>query len=260
MKTMNRYVIICFMLCAFLLLNVQSLFAIGNQTSGNATLNGTNGYIVIPSAEPAWENKTTTVTTGYSAVFSGSLANIPYVQFGFSRDFEMSVAMDLTTSIDLLLSGKWRFDTKGNRSLALGFTGQALNISNTTNLAGQFYFASTFNSTFIDWPSKTTLLLGYTLDGTPNTDIDFGMGFQTPFMKDVFNGKVDFVLDFGNVSYSISPSGGNLGRGLLNIGLRLLPIEITDRMYVSADLRGLDILDSSGRAVSASVAFSFDPK
>jgi len=232
----------------------------GGMDAGNTTINGVNGYIVIPSAEPAWDGKDTTVQTGYSAIFSGSFAHIPFVQVGFSKDFEVSVASDISNGVDILLGGKWRFDHSGSRSLALGLVGQALDVTNTLSLAAQLYFASTFNSTLIDWPAKTTLLIGYTIDGSPNTDIDFGMGFQTAFMKDVFNGKVDFVLDFGNVSYSSSPSGANASsRGLLNIGLRLLPIEFTDSVFVSADLRGLDILDDSGRALSAAVGISYNP-
>ncbi len=235
--------------------------ALGEIEDGNTTIQGINGYLVIPSAEPAWGGNDLTITTGYSVSFSGSLNHLPYVQVGFNHDFEAGLASELSNnSIDLLLNGKWRFNRSGDRSLAAGVNGQFLDITSSMDWAVQLYFASTFKSTFIDWPAKTTILVGYTLDGSPDTDIDFGLGFQVPFMEDFFSGKVDFLLDYGNVSYSAQPKSADAShRGMLNIGFRLLPVKLAKGMYLSADLRGLDLFDGADRAASLGLGISYQP-
>ena len=226
--------------------------------AGNATISGSNGYIVIPSAETAWSGKRTTISTGYSGIFTGSYAHVPYIQMGFASNYELSLAVDISEEVDVLLGGKWRFARGQNSSLTLGVVGQLLNVTTASNQAAQVYIASTFNSTFIEWPAKTTILIGYTFDGPLNTDIDFGMGYQTALLPNVFKGKVDFLVDFGNVSYSASPSGGSAdSRGMLNLGLRFLPIQFMTFIYASADIRALNVFDSAGRALSASIAISY---
>lgn len=195
-----------------------------DSDAGNATISGSNGYIVIPSAETAWSGKNTTITTGYSGIFSGTYAHVPYIQMGLANNLEMSLAFDISEELDVLLGGKWRFVRGQNSSLTLGVVTQMLNATNESHPAAQVYLASTFNSSFIEWDSKTTLMIGYTFDENLSSNIDFGMGFQTGFFPDVFKGKVDFLVDFGNASYSASPSGGNAeNRGMLNFGLRLRP-------------------------------------
>lgn len=247
-----------------LLITIFGLSPIAAQSDeGNPTMGGVNGYLVIPSALPVASTKNATITTGYSAIydFSKGFAHIPYIQFGFAHDFEASLAVDIADKADMLLNAKWRFLEKGTTSLSFGVVGQMLEIGKTPTFAAQTYLASTFNSTFISWPSKTTLLVGYTFDNSLNTDIDFGMGFQAPLFKKLFKGNVDFLIDFGNISYSKAPSGGNpTDRGMLNIGMRLLPVEFMQFTFVAADLRVIDILDHSGRAVSAGISISFRPR
>ncbi|MFA6784412.1 MAG: hypothetical protein WCR13_05900 [Sphaerochaeta sp.] len=229
--------------------------------AGNTTLSGVNGYLVLPSAEPVSSGKSSTVTTGYSGIFSSSqFAHIPFIQIGFSNTYEIAVALDIAQETDVLLNTKWRFSHKGDTSLSVGLVGQLIDVSNEKDLAAQLYFASTFTSSIMNYPSKTTVLVGYTFDESLTSDIDFGLAFQTPFLPDVFKKTVDFLLDFGNVSYSISPSGGDAKtRGLVNIGLRLLPVEFLNSVYLSAELRALDLFDHQGRAISAGVAISFRP-
>lgn len=244
----------------FVLIAFQASAAIFNQSSSsaNASLGGSNGYIVVPSAEPAFGGRGTAVTAGYSAIFSGSVTHLPYLQLGFEDDFEIDIATEIGNDVDLLLQGKWRFDSNAGRSLAIGVNGQLLDLTSSLSWAVQLYLASTFSSTLIDWPSKTTVLIGYTLDGSPSTDIDFAMGFQTPFLKDVFDGKVDFIADFGNISYSSDPTGADASsRGLLNTGLRLLPVHISDSLAFNLDLRLLDVFDASGRALSVGAGLSY---
>ncbi len=256
MKRPNMMVLLTIII---LLLANANIFS--SSVGGNTTLGGVNGYIVIPSAEPVYSSKDSTVTTGYSAIFSGKFAHIPFIQFGFAKDFEVGLSVDIEDSADVLLNAKWRFSSGKNSSIAVGLVGQALNIAATnSSFAAQLYMATTFSSTFIDWPTKTTVLVGYTFDKTLDTNIDFGMAFETPFLEDVFNDKVTFLIDFGNVSYSADPSGGDANnRGLLNIGLRLLPVEFMKSVFVTMDLRALDLFDHTGRAISAGVSISLRP-
>ena len=197
--------------------------------AGNTTLSGVNGYLVIPSAEPVYSGKTSSVTTGYSGIFSSSqFAHIPFLQVGFSDTYEIALAMDIAQKTDVLLNTKWRFSHKGETSFALGVVGQLIDIADKKDFTTQLYLASTFSSSIMDLPSKTTVLVGYTLGKTLTSDIDFGLAFQTPFLPDVFKKRVDFLLDFGNVSYSVSPSGGDAGRrGLSTSGYGCFPLSFS---------------------------------
>jgi hypothetical protein len=86
------------------------------------------------------------------------------------------------------------------------------------------------------------------------------MGFQAPLLQKVLKGKVDFLIDFGNVSYSMNPSAGDAtDRGMLNMGLRVLPIEFMRGTFFTFDLRVLDLLDDKGRGVSAGMSIAFRP-
>lgn len=229
--------------------------------AGNTTVSGVNGYIVLPSAEPAPSKGGISMATGYSAMFSSNVyAHIPFVQMGFSDAAEVSLAVDMATTTNLLLNAKWRFSHRNETSLAVGVVGQFLDVAAAKELAGQLYFASTFSSSIMDFSSKTTVLLGYTFHKNLNTNIDFGIAFQTPLFPNAFKEKVYFLLDFGNVSYSLNPSAGDaLDRGLVNIGIRLAPVKVIKSVYLTADVRALDLFDHKGRAVSVGVSLSFKP-
>jgi hypothetical protein len=255
MKKTNSIILVTILVS---LLVPGSIFA---AAAGNATLGGVNGYLIIPSAEPVYSSNETSINTGYSAIISsGTFANIPYLQIGFSHDFEVGLAVDIADTTNLLINAKWRFSQSGNTSMAFGTVAQVLDIGNSISFADQIYFATTFNSSFIDWPAKTTIITGYTFDKTLNSNINFGMAFETPFFEDVFKDKVNFLIDFGNVSYSVDPSAGDADdRGMVNVGLRLVPVQFLKNVFVSADLRALDLFDASGRALSAAVCISVRP-
>lgn len=248
---------ILFVLALVLLLSPLAAVA------GNTTLSGVNGYLVIPSAEPPPSEKGTSITTGYSGILSTrGYANIPFIQLGFSDKAEVSLAVDIDpeTVTDLLLNAKWRFSHRDETSMALGVVGQLIDVASAKELAAQLYFASTFSSAIMDFPSKTTVLFGYTFHKDLNTNIDFGIAFQTPFFPSTFKERVDFLLDFGNVSYSVSPSAGDADdRGLVNVGLRLLPVKVLNSVYLTAEIRALDLFDHKGRALSLGATLAFNP-
>lgn len=229
----------------------------------NASLAGSTGYIVLPSAFVATRANDTVITTGYSAIFNlpKGFAHIPYIQFGFAKNFEASAAVDITEDADLIINAKWRFLQKGDTNVALGLSGQLIDMKNELYFGGKIYVAASFNSTFITIPSKTTVLLGYSLDKySINSDIDFGMAYQAPFFAKAFKEKLDFIIEFGNVTYSNNPSGGDSeNRGMLNLGLRLLPLQFLKDTFISTDLRLLDLLDTKGRSFSVGASITFIP-
>jgi len=229
--------------------------------SGNTTIGGVNGYLVLPSAEPVPSKDGISITTGYSGIFSTDVyAHVPFIQLGFSDMAEVSLALDIATKTDILLNAKWRFSHRNQTSLAVGVVGQLIDVATEKDLAAQLYLASTFSSSIMDFPSKTTVLLGYTFHKDLNTNIDFGIAFSTPLLANAFKEKVFLLLDFGNVSYSVNPSAGNaLDRGLVNIGIRLVPVKILKSVYLAADLRALDLFDHKGRALSVGLSLSFRP-
>ena len=245
------------------LLIVALIPIIASATSGSTTLAGSSGYVVIPSAIPVESKTSTTFSSGYNAMFSmvNKFSHIPYIQMGFAKDFEAALAFDIGITTDILLQAKWRFIEKNNTHFAFILNGQGLDITKGSRyFAAQTGFAATFDSAIMNFDSRTTVFLGYTFDKTINTDIDFGMAFETPLWKKNMKEIVSAVMDFGNVSYSVNPSGGDAtDRGSLNFGLRLLPIEFIKNAYITADLRLLDLFDHSGRAISAGVSFSFRP-
>lgn len=260
MKSYLKILILVLSVTAFPVSGISLLDGMVSLDEGNATIHGVNGYIVIPSAEPAWSDNEAMVTVGYSANLAGSFSHLPYLQLGLNNSFEFVLSADVESDAAIMLNGKWRIDKKGSRSLAIGVNSQLLNIPSAIDWAAQIYAVSTFSSTFIDWPAKTTLMVGYTLSESLSTDIDYGMGFQTTFMKDLFNEKVDFLLDFGNISYCANPNVSDAtNRGMVNLGFRLLPLKLADQVYLSGDLRALDILDSSDRGLSIGIGLSYNP-
>src|SRR5690554_432050 len=69
----------------------------GAMLEGNTTLGGVNGYVTLPKASVVDSDKTPSITTGYTAIFSlaDGFAHIPFVQMGFAKNFEASVAFDI---------------------------------------------------------------------------------------------------------------------------------------------------------------------
>ncbi len=231
-------------------------------TGGNTTMNGTTGSIVVPSAVPVQTPENPAVTTGYSVLYStdDGFAHIPFLQIAFLDDFEAAFAADIGNDVDLILQGKWRFLTSEATDFAVILNGQALGVGSSLTWAGQAGFTGTFNSRLLDYPTLTSVYLGYTFEDPLTSNIDFAMSFETPIFADDLGEMLSLVIDFGNVSYSTDPSAGDADdRGLLNFGLRLLPIEFFKDTYVMADLRILDIFDDSGRAASLGVNISFRP-
>lgn len=230
----------------------------------NTTFAGVTGYIGLPSAHVTSSFDNPTITTGYTGIydFQKGFSHIPFIEVGFLKNFEGGAAVDITNEeLDLLINAKWRFIDKDSVAFAFGMVGELLTMREELSFGGKAYFASTFNSSFVGLPSKTSILLGYSIDkNSIDSNIDFGMAFQSPLFPKFFKEKVDFIIDFGNVAYSNNPSGGNANnRGMLNVGLRVLPLKLMKGTYLTIDLSFIDLFDHIGRGVSLGASISFMP-
>lgn len=245
-------------LILLLIVTVQLAAADETWNLGRSTLSGSPGVITIPSAKVDAESSML-VTSGYSLLYSRSdFAHIPFLRLGFTNGLELHGATDITEkSFDLLLGGSWSFLQGEESAFAAGLETYVTDMFQVSEFAAHGYLVSTFQGRFIAFPARTTLLLGYTFDREWTSDINFAVGFETPFLKETIGRRVDFLLDFGNVSYSSNPSGGKAEeRGLVNIGLRLLPVKLSSRIVLGAKLSALDLFDASGRAISLSTSIT----
>ncbi len=229
--------------------------------TARTTVIGTQGYIVVPSAELVPSNNKTAVSTGYSVLAaSGQTASIPTLSLTFSDKAEATIALDITQTTDLLLTTKYQISHTASTSYAVGLVSQLHDLSQSPSFSAQLYLASTFDSTVMELQSKTTVLVGYSFKKGMGSNIDFALGFQTPLFPQTFKDKFAFLLDFGNVSYSTAPTFGDAdNRGLVNVGIRLLPTKLLESVFLSMDIRALDLFDQTGRAISFGSTISFQP-
>lgn len=227
------------------------------------TLNGTSGYIIATSANVEESGPKLAIATGYSMIYGDKgLAHVPFIYLSFPIDIEVSFAVDTKTATDLLLSAKWRFAEKRGTSFAVGANLQLIEVGDSNTFGVQGYLASTFRHTLMDLPTKSSIMVGYSWkQGTQAlSNIDFAVGLETMLFPSKLKNHLALLLDFGNISYSLSPSGGNAqNRGLVNVGLRVPAFKLFPSTTISFDVRALDLFDHAGRAVSFSTALTFRP-
>ncbi len=222
------------------------------QTEGT-TLSGAAGHIVTPGAGLLWEDASFAAAAGYTFIaVGGSFAQIPFVHMHLADQVEITAALDTRTdSINLLAGSKWRFYQGASSAAALGFLGQLTDIGPSMALGGQLYAVATFAGAILEWPAATSILVGYTMKKQGKSDIDFSVGFQTPLLPAVFENRISFLFDVGNVSYSMNPSAADAQyRGTVNAGLRMNPMHLGDSMRMGLQLSVLDIFDGGDRALA----------
>ena len=241
-----------------LLLVMVPLSAVGARTQRieGTTLSGATGHIVTPSAGMLWPQADFTIASGYSLVASsGKTAHIPFIQIGLFDQLELTGTFDaFDGSYDLLTGVKWRFFDSGTTEAALGFVSQVIDVTEDRTYGGQVYAVSTFEGALFDYPAMTSVLIGYTFADPLESDIDFSVGFDAPLLPSVFADHLRFVFDVGNVSYSMNPSGNDENRGIVNAGLRVKPVSVTDRLRFSGHVYGLDLLDGADRSFAAGLS------
>jgi hypothetical protein len=249
-------------LCFVPALKAQSLKAM--------TANGATGLFTLPSGRIGWEEAADAgLDAGLNYNFTGKN---PIAQMGLSlfKWAELTVGADFQPYVhtcqdntayrfnntDTILGMKIQFPIKRN-ALALGGNAQFL-LHDSFSAAGQIYVASTFQGSFFNWPVETSFALGYTFREDPDSNINFGIGFDVELFPGFLRRLVHWIADYSNFSYSAEALGADpFYRGDLSTGIRLdfSAIPLLDDFKVSLDIVAVDIMDKDHR--SGRVGFLF---
>jgi hypothetical protein len=243
--------------------------ALQAQSLKGMTANGATGLFTLPGGRIGWEEAADIgLDLGLNYNF---VERNPIAQMGISlfKWAEITVGADFQPYVhtpgygtsrfkktDTILGMKIQFPFK-RIALALGGNAQFL-LHDSFSTAGQIYAASTYRSSFFDWPLETSLALGYTFRKDPGSDIDFGIGFDLELFPALLRRLVHWIVDYSNFSYSAEALGSDpFYRGDLSAGLRLdfSAIPLLDDFKLSLDIVAADILDKDHR--SGRVGFLF---
>jgi hypothetical protein len=202
--------------------------ALSAQSLKGMSLNGSTGLVSIPSGKIGWERSADFgFDLGYHAIIDGeTTSHIPKVSVSLFQSLELGVAFDTqndSDNSDTIFTGKFQLPIKKASSIAVGGNIQLLKTAGNNQNANQLYLAATYPGDFFNMSAETTFVLGKTFgDNVPDSDIDFGMGFDLLFLPEVFQGYVHWINDFANFSYSRQAIGANAGqRGVFNSGIRI---------------------------------------
>jgi hypothetical protein len=247
---------------------------LGAQNRHGMGLNGTTGLYSLPSGYIGRNDVDLGVDLGMTYNF---VNRDPIVKAGFSlfKRVELTAAFDFQPKLkyppedkknhrlnntDVITGLKIQLPT-GKTALALGGNLQIINRysdSSDAELAGQIYMAVSYPAEFFGMPAETSLALGYTFREDPNSNIDFGMGFDLTLLPKVFREYMHWLVDYSNFSYSVDPLGNNPWyRGALNTGLRidLAAIPALNKYKFFVDVIATDILDDGNRSFLAGAVF-----
>lgn len=254
-------------------IRAQNSTSAAQVASFNAmTLNGSAGLFTIPSGRIGWNDKTDVgldLSLSYNFIKKDPIAKLGLSLF---RWVELTVASDFQPYIekhndnrlnntDTILGFKVQFPTK-RTEIAFGGNIQFIN-HDSYRTAGQLYMSATYPGTFFGMAAETSLALGYTFRDNPNSNIDFGMGFDLDLLPDIFQHIIHWVTDFSNFSYSDEPLGAEpFYRGSLNTGLRVnfATIPALSELNFSVDLIASDIFDDGDRSFIMGFVFGLPIK
>ena len=246
------------------------------QNRTGMSLSGATGLFAIPSGRIGWEYGGPSafgLDLGYHTIIDdGITTHIPKMALSLFNMVEFSAAVDMQPARHRTM---YRFGPRNGNdfiagmkvqlplsrtALAIGGNYQYINMDrdNRRNSAWQVYLAATYAGHFFDMPAETTIVVGRTfMEGSSNTNIDFGMGFDLQLFPRVFDTFVHWITDFANFSYSVDAFRVNAWhRGVLNTGLRfnLSSIPAFNRLRFAADIMLVDALDHN-RAFAAGLTF-----
>ncbi len=220
------------------------------------TIGGATGLIVVPTARTGWETGTFGLDFGYHHITDKDGTHVPKIQFNMFNRWELGAAYDtqVENGEDILFNTKLRFYPwrgSGHTSLAIGgnyqsLKGPAPNDKSVEETAYQTYFAVTYGGSLFSWPAETSFAIGKTFTDEDNDDIDFGMGFQVSFLPSLLKGYINWIMEFGNFSYSGHAYGADVQRGVFNTGFRLdLLRGFRGNIHLKIDVLMLDALDAN---------------
>ena len=262
--------------CATLFITILGLGALPAQSRTGMSLSGATGLYSIPSGRVGWDHSGPSpfgLDLGYHTIIADGVAtHIPKAALTLFSMVELSAAVDIQPARHHTL---YRFGPRNGHdfiggikvqlplvrtALAVGGNYQYLNMGerNRRNSAWQVYVAATYAGHFFDMPAETTIVIGRTfLEGTSNSNIDFGMGFDLLLFPHIFDNLVHWITDFANFSYSVDPFRANAWyRGILNTGIRLnlSAIPAFNRLRFLADIMLVDAFDHN-RAFAIGMTF-----
>lgn len=244
-----------FLFILFIFATVNSVFAVAPMRS--MTLGGATGLITLPTARTGWETGTFGLDFGYHHITDQDGTHIPKIQLNMFNRWELGAAYDtqVENGEDILFNTKLRFfpwsGSGYDTSLAIGGNYQSLKGPKGTNdsvtdTQYQAYLAVTFAGSLFNWPAETSFAIGKTFTDPSNENIDFGMGFQVSFLPQVFRHYVNWIMEFGNFSYSGHAYGAQTPRGIFNTGFRLdLLRGLGKNIHLKIDVLMLDALDEN---------------
>ncbi|MDR3145769.1 MAG: hypothetical protein LBU21_05780 [Treponema sp.] len=240
---------------------------LGAQNRHGMSLNGATGLYSIPSGYVGWNDTDLGMDLGLTYNF---VDRDPIAKAGFSlfKRVELTAAFDFQPKEDRPLEEKRNHALNntdvitglkvqlltGKTAVALGGNLQIISRyadRSSAELAGQVYMALSYPGEFFGMPAETSLALGYTFREDPNSNIDFGMGFDVTLLPKVFKEYIHWLVDFSNFSYSVDSLGNNAWyRGALNTGLRinLAAIPALNKFKFFIDVIATDILDDGNRS------------
>lgn len=219
------------------------------------TLGGATGLIAIPTARVAWETGNFGINFGYHNLDDDGRDNthLPKASITLFNRLELGGTYDTQeeNGEDTLFHAKLRFFpwskgfSQGGSSLAIGVNHQELKGPDYT--ATQIYLAATNRGTFLGLPAETSFAVGKTITEDENDDVDFGIGFNMALFPSVFRNYVNWIVEYGNFSYSLQAYAANASyRGVFNTGVRLDILKgMNMPIHWKIDLLFLDALDDN---------------
>ncbi|AEF83061.1 hypothetical protein [Leadbettera azotonutricia] len=251
------------LLIALALVAVSGLSA--QSSLKGMSLNGATGLYSIPTGRIGWERSSDLgLDLGYHAIIRDNANHIPKIGLSLFKWVELTGAVDVQPGDhqnDLIAGVKIQFPLTST-AIALGGNFQGINTGNPNPWerysAGQIYVAVTYAGQFFTMPAETTVVVGKTfIEGSRDSNIDFGMGFDLILLPKVFQNYIHWITDFANFTYSVDPFGaGSQHRGTLNTGFRidLSEIPALNKFKFVVDIFLADAFDED-RAFSVGLVF-----
>jgi len=256
------------LLIGFLLVAVS---ASANTPVRSQSLNGATGLISTPTAHTGWDNSAFGLDLGVSylnsddhhtdtMIFKGTIQLIKGLEVGAAWDNQEG-----KKDRDILAHAKFRFHQDKSTALAIGGNYQHLKSpwrgpDNESWHAEQIYLAATYNAQFFGLPSETTIVVGKSFGSHKygKNNIDFSMGFELDLLPSILGGRIRWITDFANYSYSADPVSVNAAwRGVFNTGARVAILKDSN-LKLNLDFIFTDLLDRNrdwGATVCFGVAF-----
>ncbi|NPV02737.1 MAG: hypothetical protein HPY53_15290 [Brevinematales bacterium] len=198
---------------------------------GAPTYTGAEGYITMPRVGVADAGRFgLTIKYTFNGLITPAINIVPF------NGFEIGAGWDISGNNGVMNPLMGNVKIQFVKEAAIGFM-MEIPTANYHAFHGTIYLAweQLFSASGVS-DDSATFAVGYTFDR--GSDINVFIGIQ----KSLFIPQLYIVADFSNFPYRF---GGWLpyqsdGRGVLNLGLRIVPLK-----WISFDIAGLDLFDGN---------------